>query len=96
MFNLDHTPLCEISGPDVFGIQVFAYFRKEIEGFPAGSGVKNPPATHESQVRSLGQENPLEKEMATTPVFLPGKFHGRRSLAGYSPRGHKSQTRLSD
>ena len=24
-----------------------------------------------------------------TPVFLPGKFHGRRSLVGYSPWGHK-------
>ena len=27
--------------------------------------------------------------MATTPVFLPGKSHGQRSLAGYSPQGHK-------
>ena len=24
-----------------------------------------------------------------TPVFLPGKFHGQKSLAGYSPWGHK-------
>ena len=24
-----------------------------------------------------------------TPVFLPGEFHGQRSLAGYSPWGHK-------
>ena len=24
-----------------------------------------------------------------TPVFLPGEFHGRRSLVGYSPQGHK-------
>ena len=27
--------------------------------------------------------------MQLTPVFLPGKFHGQRSLAGYSPWGHK-------
>ena len=27
--------------------------------------------------------------MATTPVFLPGEFHGQASLAGYSPWGHK-------
>jgi len=27
--------------------------------------------------------------MATTQVFLPGEFHGLRSLAGYSPWGHK-------
>ena len=35
------------------------------------------------------QGPPLEKEMATHSVLLPGKFHGRRSLVGYSPRGHK-------
>ena len=34
-------------------------------GFPVGSVVKNPPARQESQVRSLGQEDPLEKEVAT-------------------------------
>ena len=27
--------------------------------------------------------------MATTPVLLPGEFHGQRSLAGYSPWGRK-------
>ena len=40
------------------------------------------------QVQSLGQEDPLEKEMAT-PVFLPGKFHGQKSLVGCSPWGCK-------
>ena len=34
-------------------------------GFPGGSVVKNPPAMKETQVQSLGQEDPLEKEMAT-------------------------------
>ena len=33
----------------------------------------------------LGQEDPLEEGMATTPVFLPGEPHGQRRLAGYSP-----------
>ena len=41
------------------------------------------------QVRSLGQENPLEEEMATHYIFLPGELHGQRSLVGYSPQGHK-------
>ena len=36
----------------------------------------------EIQVRSLGQEDTLEKGMAT-PVFLPEEFHGQRSLVGY-------------
>ena len=31
-----------------------------------------------------------------TPVFLPGESLGQRSLVGYSPWGHKIQTRLSD
>ena len=39
----------------------------------------------ETRVQSLGQEDPLEKETATPPVFLPGEFHEQRSLAGYSP-----------
>ena len=39
----------------------------------------------ETRVQSLGQEDPLEKAMATTLVFLPGNSHGQRSLAGYSP-----------
>ena len=29
------------------------------------------------------------REWQPTPVFLPGEFHGQRSLAGYSPQGHK-------
>ena len=43
----------------------------------------------ETWVRSLGQEDPLQKEMATTPVFLPAESHGWRSLVGNSPWGHK-------
>ena len=36
-----------------------------------------------------GWEDALEKGMASTPVLLPGKFHGWRSLVGYSPWGGK-------
>ena len=57
--------------------------------FPGGSEVKNSPAMQETQAQSLGQEDPLEKGMATTLAFLPGKSHGQRSLTGYSPWGHK-------
>ena len=42
--------------------------------------------TQETEVGALGQEDPLEKEMAVPfPVFLSGQFHGQRRLAGYSP-----------
>ena len=50
--------------------------------------VKNLSATQEAQetqVQSLGWEDPLEEEMATIPVFLPGESCEQRSLVGYSP-----------
>ena len=47
--------------------------------------VKRLPAMQETQVPSPGWEDPLEKEMEPTPVLLPGKFHGWRSLVGYNP-----------
>ena len=43
----------------------------------------------ETWIRSLGQEDPLEKEMATHSGILAGESHGQRSLVGYSPWGLK-------
>ena len=51
--------------------------------------IKRLPTMQETQVQSLGWEDLLEKEMTTTPLFLPKKSHGWRNLIGYSPRGHK-------
>ena len=68
--------------------------------------VKNPPAIREMWVPSLGWEDPLEKGRAIhysilwrrkrqpTPVLLPEKFHGQRSLVGYSPWGHKESNTI--
>jgi len=39
-------------------------------GFPGGSVIKNPPAMQKARVRSLGWEDPLEKEMATHSSIL--------------------------
>ena len=39
-------------------------------GFPSASVVKNPPANAEAQVPSLGQEDPLGKEMETHSSIL--------------------------
>ena len=59
-------------------------------GFLGGSdGKENVYAKQETQVQYLGQEDLLEKRMAPTSVLLPGKSHGQRSLAGYSPQGCK-------
>ena len=51
--------------------------------------VQNLPTIQEIWVQFLGWEDPLEEEMAIPPVFLPGKSHGQRSVANYSPQGHK-------
>ena len=47
------------------------------KGFPGDSVVKNLTSKQETQVWSWGQEDPLEKEMASSPGFLPGKSHGQ-------------------
>ena len=54
------------------------------------------PVMQETQVRSVGWEDPLEKGMATHSSILPGESRGQRSPVGYSPWGCKSWTRLSD
>ena len=51
--------------------------------------VKNPPAVQETQVQSLGGEDPLKKEMATHRSILAWKIPWTESLAGYSPWGRK-------
>ena len=68
----------------------------QVRGFPGGSVIKNCLLMKETCVQSLVGKDPLEKEMATTPVLLPGKSHGQRSLVGYSPWVAKSQTQLRD
>ena len=68
----------------------------QVRGFPDGSVIKNCLLMKETCVQSLVGKDPLEKEMATTPVLLPGKSHGQRSLVGYSPWVAKSQTQLRD
>ena len=56
-------------------------------GFPGGTVVKNPRA-NAGDARDVGSIPGLGRSpwsRKPTPVFLPGKFHGQRSLAGYSP-----------
>ena len=46
------------------------------------SVAKNLSAVQETRVQFLGREDPLTKDVATIPVFLPGESHGQRSLVG--------------
>ena len=69
-------------------------------GFPGGTVVKNLPANigDAGNMGSIPESGgfhpwvrkiPWRRKWQPTPVFLPGKFQGHRSLAGYSPRGCK-------
>ena len=51
--------------------------------------VKSLPSVQETQVHSLGGEDPWRRVWQPTLVCLPGKFHGQQGLDGYSPWGHK-------
>ena len=51
--------------------------------------IKNVLAMWETQVQSLGWEDPLEEGMATHSNILAWRIHGQRSLVGYSPWGRK-------
>ena len=55
--------------------------------FPGYSVVKNPPAMQESWLRSLGQENPLEKEMATHSSILAWKIPWAEESGGLQSMG---------
>ena len=55
--------------------------------------IKNPPA-NAGDTRDVGSipglgRSPGEGSGNLTPVFLPGKSHGQRSLVGYNPWSHK-------
>ena len=58
-------------------------------GFPGGSVVKNPPAKQETQVQSLGQEGPLEKEMATHSRILAWEIPWTEKPGGLQSMGSK-------
>ena len=63
------------------------------QAFPGGLVVKNPPA-NAGDTRLTGFDPwvgkiPWRRKWQPSPVFLPGKSHGQRSLVGYCPLGHK-------
>ena len=54
-----------------------------IKDLPASAGIMRDSGSIPGSGRSL------EKEMQSSPVFLPGECHGQRTLVGYSPWGHR-------
>ena len=57
------------------------------QGFPGGSVVKKLPAVWETWVRSLGQEDPLEKEMATHSSIFAWKIPWTEEPGGLQSMG---------
>ena len=58
-------------------------------GFSCGSDSKESAYNAGDPGSILGQEDPLQKGMATTPVFLAGESSRQKSLMGYSLCGCK-------
>ena len=69
---------------------IWRLLKTQNKGFPGGAEVKASTCN----VGDLGSipgsgRFPWRRKWQPTPIFLPGESHGRRSLVGYSPRGHK-------
>ena len=60
-----------------------------MEGFPSVSGGKESAYNAGDLCDPLVGKIPWRTEWQSTPVFLPGEFHGQRSLADYSPWGRQ-------
>ena len=74
---------------DVYNLHVHTHIYM---GFPGGSVVKNLPAKQEMQVRSLGQEEPLEEEMATHSSVLAWEIPWTEEPGGPQSTESQSQT----
>ena len=64
-----------------------------LSGLPSDSDGQESACNAGDQGLILGWKDPLKKEMEPIPVFLPGEFHGQRSLMGYSSWGCKELDR---
>ena len=65
-------------------------------GFPGSSVVKNSPAVQEKQVRPLGQEDPLEKGMATHSSILASEITWTEEPLGLQSMGSQRVRRDSE
>ena len=77
----------------IFGWLCYLHkYQLYLMGFPGGTSGKEPAGQrrrHETRVRFLGREGPLEEGMAIHSGILPGESHGQRSPVGYRILGRK-------
>ena len=75
----------------LFWVCLFVCFGYTAQASQVVLAVTNLPAKAEV-IRDMGSipgKIPWRRVWQSTPIFLPGKFHGQRSLVGYSPWGHE-------
>ena len=73
------------------------YHQINLMGFPGGSVVKNLPAMQETRVQSLGQEDPLEKEMTIHSSILAWEIPWTEEPGGLQcMESQKNRMLLSD
>ena len=69
---------------------MYMLLQHTVRSFPGGSAVKNQPANAgDVGFNPWVGKSPWRREWLPTLAFLPGEFHGQRSLVGYSPWGCK-------
>ena len=83
-----HQIVDQVSELILLGLVIFLWYDGGV-GFLVAQRIKNLPTMQETWVQSLVGKTSWRREWQCTPVFLPGEFHGQRSLEGYSPQGHK-------
>ena len=83
---------CKVEHTHMWGLSdKFSSTLRNSWDFPGGPDIKNPPSNAgdigsipgSGKVLGAGHDNPIPT------VFLPGEFHGQRSLTGHSPQGGK-------
>ena len=70
-------------------VSVVGCFLIWVKGFPGGLVVESACQCKRRRFDPWVRKIPWRRKWHLTPVFLPGKSHGQRSLAGYSPWGSK-------
>ena len=75
----------------------FLSIKTALTDFLGGSGSKEPDcnAVDPGSSPAFGRFSWRRHWEKNTPVFLPGEFHGQRSMMGYSPWGRKERLTLS-
>ena len=68
--------------------------KQRLEDFPGGSDGKESACNAGDPGSIPVGKIPWRRKWKPTPVFLPEESHGQRSLAGYSPWGHKEMPRV--